>query len=154
MRLLETAQSYLNYGLSVLPAKRQNKCPAIKSWKAFQDRLPTATEVEAWFSNDHDAMCIVTGKASGNLEIIDFDHGGELFSAWSALIEESAKGLLDRLVIEQTPSGGWHAVYRCKTEVSGNLKLAQGERDGKLTTLIETRGNGGLFLCADRKSVV
>ena len=148
MILLETAQSYLASGLSVLPAKRLNKCPAIKSWKAFQDRLPTATEVEAWFSNEHDALCIVTGKASGNLEIIDFDHGGELFAAWSALVEESAKGLLDRLVIEQTPSGGWHAVYRCEAEVSGNLKLAQGERDGKLTTLIETRGNGGLFLCA------
>ena len=148
MRLLETAQSYLNYGLSVLPAKRQNKCPAIKSWKAFQDRLPSMTEVEAWFSNDHDALCIVTGKASGNLEIIDFDHGGELFSAWSALVEEAAKGLLDRLVIEQTPSGGWHAAYRCEAEVAGNLKLAQGERDGKLTTLIETRGSGGLFLCA------
>jgi len=148
MILLETAQSYLSSGLSVLPAKRQNKCPAIKSWKAFQDRLPTATEVEAWFSNDHDALCIVTGKASGNLEIIDFDHGGELFAAWSALVEENAPGVLDRLVIEQTPSGGWHAVYRCETEVAGNLKLSQGERDDKLTTLIETRGNGGLFLCA------
>jgi len=148
MILLETAQSYLASALSVLPAKHQNKCPAIKSWKAFQDRLPTATEVEAWFANDHDALCVVTGKASGNLEIIDFDHGGELFAAWSALVEENAPGVLDRLVIEQTPSGGWHAVYRCEAEVSGNLKLAQGERDGKLTTLIETRGNGGLFLCA------
>ena len=33
-------------------------------------------------------------------------------------------------------------------EVCGNIKLAQGEREGKLTTLIETRGNGGLILCA------
>ncbi len=148
MLLLETAQSYLNAGLSVLPARRLEKCPAVKSWKAYQDRLPTAAEVDAWFANEHAAVCIVTGKASGNLEIIDFDNGGELFSAWSALVEESVPGLLDRLVIEQTPSGGWHVVYRCETEVSGNLKLAQGTRNGKLTTLIETRGNGGLFLCA------
>jgi len=145
---LETTQSYLKSGLCVLPARRLDKCPAVKSWKAYQDRLPTKAEVDAWFANEHDAVCIVTGKASGNLEIIDFDNGGELFGAWSSLVEETASGLLDRLVIEQTPSGGWHVVYRCEAEVSGNLKLAQGQRNGKLTTLIETRGNGGLFLCA------
>lgn len=26
-------------------------------WKVYQERLPTATEVEAWFSNSHDALC-------------------------------------------------------------------------------------------------
>jgi hypothetical protein len=144
----ETAKTYLDSGLSVLPAKRELKCPAVKSWKAYQERLPTQQEVGAWFANKHDAVCIVTGKASGNLEIIDFDNGGELFDPWMDLVGESAKELIDSLVIEQTPSGGWHVVYRCKTEVSGNLKLAQGQRDGKLITLIETRGSGGLFLCA------
>ncbi|MDD5697374.1 MAG: bifunctional DNA primase/polymerase [Victivallaceae bacterium] len=145
---LETAKTYRDYGLSVLPAKRKEKCPALKSWKAYQERRPTEAEVNAWFSNAHEALCIVTGKASENLEIIDFDNGGELFDPWSNLVGDRAKPLLDRLVIEQTPSGGWHVIYRCDAEVSGNMKLAQGQRNGKLTTLIETRGAGGLFLCA------
>jgi hypothetical protein len=144
----ETAKTYLDYGLSVLPARRKDKCPAVRSWKAYQERLPTQSEVGAWFANAPDAVCIVTGMASGNLEIIDFDNGGELFEPWEKLVKESAKGLFDRLVIEQTPSGGWHAVYRCERAVDGNMKLAQGQRNGKLTTLIETRGHGGLFLCA------
>src|SRR5690606_26806762 len=38
--------------------------------------------------------------------------------------------------------------YRCQTSVCGNMKLAQRQRDGKIVTLIETRGEGGLFLCA------
>jgi hypothetical protein len=145
---IKTAKTYLDSGLSVLPARRNDKCPAVKSWKAYQERLPTPQEVSAWLANRHEAVCIVTGKASGNLEIIDFDNGGELFDSWSNLVEESSENLIDSLVIEQTPSGGWHVIYRCNSEVSGNLKLAQGQRNGKLTTLIETRGNGGLFLCA------
>lgn len=145
---LETAKTYRDYGLSVLPAKRKEKCPALKSWKAYQERRPTEAEVNAWFSNAHEAVCIVTGKASENLEIIDFDNGGELFDSWVNLVGDRSKPLLDQLVIEQTPSGGWHVIYRCDAEVSGNMKLAQGQRNGKLTTLIETRGAGGLFLCA------
>ena len=35
------------------------------------------------------------------------------------------RALLARLVIEQSPSGGWHVVYRCESPISGNLKLAQ-----------------------------
>ena len=56
--------------------------------------------------------------------------------------------LLARLVIEQTQSGGYHVAYRCQDEVYGNIRLAQGERNGKMMTLVETRGEGGLILCA------
>ena len=140
----EIAEEYRSCGLSVLPAVREKKCPAVGKWKTWQERLPTDVEVRAWFANRHDAICLVCGKVSGNLEVLDFDNHGELFSAWkdSIPVELAAK-----LVIEETPSGGFHAAYRCADEICGNLKLAQGERGGKVVTLIETRGNGGLFLC-------
>ena len=32
---------YLAAGLSVLPAKRESKRPAIGGWKTYQDRLPS-----------------------------------------------------------------------------------------------------------------
>ena len=136
---------YLQNGLSVLPAKRADKRPCIGSWKQYQQRLPTQTELEAWFSNPQDGICIITGHVSGNLEIIDFDNGGELFDAWYQLIPAD---LRNRLVIEQTPSGGWHVIYRCESAISGNMKLAQRKNNSKIHTLIETRGEGGLFLCA------
>ena len=140
-----TAMAYLAAGLSCLPAAKARKHPAIGSWKNWQTRLPTEVEVRAWFSNAHDAICVVAGSVSGNLECLDFDNGGELFAAW---IEKVDTGLLAQLVIEQTPSGGYHVCYRCEEPVEGNLKLARGIRDGKQKTLIETRGEGGLFLCA------
>ena len=140
-----TAMAYLAAGLSCLPATKARKHPAIGSWKNWQTRLPTEVEVRAWFSNPHDAVCVVAGAVSGNLECLDFDNGGELFAAW---IEKVDTGLLAKLVIEQTPSGGYHVCYRCESPVEGNLKLARGIRDGKQKTLIETRGEGGLFLCA------
>jgi len=178
---VETAQAFLSAGLSVLPAVLEKKCPAVKQWKAYQERPPTESEVKAWFSNRHDALCVVTGKASGNLEMIDFDNGGELFGAWRELVEKNMPGLTGRLVVERSKSWGRHVVYRCETGVSRNMKLAQRreaapekeinvysdghetfhlngkgysvrrDKDGKayiVLTLIETRGTGGIFLCA------
>ena len=56
---------------------------------------------------------------------------------------------LSRLVIEKSQRGGVHVVYRCAEPVCGHMKLAQRRGDdGKIQTLIETRGEGGLFLCA------
>ena len=140
-----TAMAYLAAGLSCLPAAKAKKRPAIGGWKTWQTRLPTKVEVKAWFSNPHDAICVVSGRVSGNLECMDFDQHGELFAAWMDKIDTE---LLSKLVIEQTPSGGYHVFYRSDEPVDGNLKLARGIRDGKEKTLIETRGEGGLFLCA------
>lgn len=142
---IETAKSYLSANLSCLPAARERKYPTVGSWKTWATRLPTHIEVEAWFANRHDALCIVAGAVSGNLECVDFDNGGELFQAWKDIVDP---GLFSALVIERTPSGGYHALYRCEGPVEGNLKLARAMREGKLKTLIETRGEGGLFLCA------
>ncbi|OHB48323.1 MAG: hypothetical protein A2Y10_02545 [Planctomycetes bacterium GWF2_41_51] len=77
-----------------------------------------------------------------------------------------------RLVIEKSQSGGRHVIYRCEEEICKSLKLAKRKitidtgdevilcgktfkpiqnKDGTwyiLPTYIETRGEGGLFLCA------
>ena len=171
MTTLETALSYLRAGLCVLPAILAEKRPALPVWRAYQERLPTEKEVAAWFARAG-ALCLVTGGVSGNLEMLDFDLGGEAFQAWSEHVKQADPALLDHLVIEQSPSGGSHVVYRCQSPVSGNMKLAQRRQpadgpdevtirgkalkprqdaDGRwhvLLTLIETRGEGGLFLCA------
>ena len=141
----EKAKAYLMAGLSVLPANKAQKRPCLPQWNEFQTRLPTEEEVRRWFAEPREAQCLVCGKVSGNLEVIDFDNHGELYSKWKDAIPVD---LLARLVIEQTQSGGYHVAYRCQDEVCGNIRLAQGERDGKMMTLVETRGEGGLILCA------
>jgi hypothetical protein len=168
------AARYLAAGLSVLPAVRsgEEKRVALASWKPYQSRLPDGDEIREWFDGNRGAVSIVCGRVSGNLEMIDFDLMGEAYGAWVAAVEAAAPGLVSRLVVESTPSGGRHVVYRCLTPVSGNLKLAQRriEADGPepvyvgtkactprldaagswhiVVTMVETRGEGGLFLCA------
>jgi hypothetical protein len=140
---IKTACTYIDAGLCVLPAIRTEKRPAIGKWKQFQQRIPTSAELSTWSWDD--GLCIICGKVSGNLEVIDFDGGGELLPAWLQSIPDD---LRNRLVIESTPSGGSHVIYQCNVPISGNLKLAQRKTDDTIQTLIETRGEGGLFLCA------
>jgi len=169
------AEACVAAGLCALPAVRRGdeKRVALSAWKPYQSRLPSSEEIESWFNESTGAMCLVCGDVSGNLEMIDFDLGGEAFEPWRDAVEAQAPGLIDRLVIETTPSGGRHVVYRCDSAVSGNAKLAQKHfvADGPEplvigtkeyaprrdpvsgnwsvpVTMIETRGRGGMFLCA------
>lgn len=168
------ARACVGAGLSALPAVRRGevKQATLGRWKTYQLRLPTDHELESWFGGNAAAMCLVCGAVSGNLEMIDFDHAGEAFEPWLKAVRTSIPEVLERLVIESTPSGGKHVMYRCETPVSGSTKLAQRRIDvdgpdhvvicGKrhvprqdsagvwhvIVTLIETRGEGGLFLCA------
>ena len=166
------ALRYRAAGLCVLPARVDQKRTTLSKWKPYQHQLPTVAEVERWFTETTDACCLLTGAVSGNLELLDFDCAGAAFTEWSQLVCDEAPELLDRLVIERSPSGGYHVVYRCSESVCGNIKLASCrehlpsgdpvERFGKtctprqdansqwhlVQTLIETRGEGGLFLCA------
>ena len=148
---IELAESYRKAGLAALPAAKAKKRPSIGGWKTWSKRLPTEMEIAAWFANNQDGICIVAGAVSGNLECIDFDAHGELYPAWK---EKVVPEVFARLVVERTPSGGLHVLYRCEEPVEGNRKLAQGMREGKKTTLVETRGEGGLFLCAPTEGYV
>jgi hypothetical protein len=164
------ALEYLAAGLSVLPARLDPKSPDLRAWKEYQQRLPTEEEVRVWFARDR-PLCLVTGAVSGNLEMIDFDCGAELYPTWLELVRSEAPELVSRLVIERSISGGRHVVYRSAGQVSENAKLAQrivptpdeqpvtlygkthrprkvDGRWGVLLTFIETRGEGGIFLCA------
>lgn len=168
--MIDTATAYLRAGLCVLPAILAEKRPALAGWKQYQRRLPTERQVSSWFAEDQ-PVCVLAGAVSANLEMIDFDHEGELFDRWRELVATESPALIERLIVERSQSGGRHAVYRCEAPVSGNRKLAQrtlvvpsaepvvisgkrlvprrvGERFEVTITLIETRGEGGLFLCA------
>ena len=75
--LKETALEYQAAGLCVLPAHSNRKCPALKGWGTYKDRLPTKHEVDAWFSNGVKRLCVVLGEVSGHAECLDFDCEGE-----------------------------------------------------------------------------
>lgn len=139
----DKAKEYLKAQLSVIPTK-EDKLPALPTWKPYQSQRIKEDEVETLFSGDNvKGLAIICGAISGGLEVIDVDtkHDttGSLWEELRALIEDNLPELYNRLVIAETKSGGYHIYYRCSS-IAGNLKLST-----KLNreVLIETRGEGG-----------
>lgn len=129
----------INYGLSVIPVDVKTKAPLLKTWKQYQKAICSESQYKKWQSG---AIAIICGKVSGNLEMLDFDNQAEFFDEWASYVSSE---ILNKLVIETSQSGGKHVIYRLAGAVLGNRKLAIGI-DNKVR--IETRGEGGYFICA------
>jgi hypothetical protein len=138
----KAAVELLPLGFSVIPTKPDKK--AAIPWKPFQEKGMSIPDVRKYFRNGC-RIAVVCGKVSGNLECMDFDKP-ELFKPFLETLEGLNPALAVKLVARKTPSGGYHLIYRCKSAIGGNAKLAMSS-DGK-DTWIETRGEGGYFLTA------
>ena len=131
----------LSLGYSVIPTNR-NKTPAIKSWKQYQNQAMSTKAGKQTFRNSC-SLALICGVVSGNLECLDFDKP-DLYQPFIDTLEGIDPELSASVVKIQTPSGGYHLIYRCQENVAGNQKLAMSD-NGK-ETWIETRGEGGYFL--------
>lgn len=166
---MAAAAAYLKAGLSVVPAFRDGdrKGVALPSWAEYQTRLPTEHEVRHWFADATRSVGIVCGAVSGGLLCLDFDCKGEAFERFAGALPSDLRA---KIVVERTPSGGYHVLVRGVAE--GNRKLARRrvecpdgsevllhgkkhvprrDRHGKwcvTLTLIETRGEGGMVITA------
>lgn len=142
------ANTYLDAGISILPVDIPSKRPLLKSWKDRQEKLPDLNSIQADFSKNGRGIGLVCGSVSGNLECLDFDQQAKQFMPWKKCVDAEAPGLVERLVMQNTQSGGCHVVYRCDDPVPGNLKLSC---DKSGSVLIETRGQGGYILAYPSK---
>ena len=71
--LLPIALRFLAQGISVVPtANDGSKRPAF-AWQGFQEHLPIADELLMWFKDGVDCIGVITGKVSGNLEMLELD---------------------------------------------------------------------------------
>lgn len=104
-------------GLKFMPV-RANKMPIVKGWQVSTDVHDLSK---------CDAVGLVCGSLSGNLEVIDVDQkyslDGELMNKYKSAIHAIDNTLLNKLTVQKTRGGGFHMLYRCST-ISGNLKLA------------------------------
>ncbi|WP_018135428.1 phage/plasmid primase, P4 family [Acaricomes phytoseiuli] len=147
---LDTALTLHKHGIAAIPvATDGTKRPAIP-WKRFQKDQPVLAELDSWFGQDGYGLGVITGKVSGNLEMLEIEaaaipHLTEL----AKLAHDTGLGpLWDRINtgwLEASPSGGIHWFYGTTEPVPGNTKLASTVTH---QTLAETRGEGGFVVIA------
>ena len=146
----DSAVAMLQAGFSVLPCNHHDKFhngddpkkPTVNSWTPYQKKPMVLAAAKKHFVNGV-SIGVICGKVSGNLECLDFDQP-DLYKPFMETLTSINPGLVAGLVKRQTPSGGYHLIYRGEAPVSGSQKLALTE-NGK-STLIETRGEGAYFL--------
>jgi hypothetical protein len=155
--LLPIALRFLAQGISVVPtANDGSKRPAF-AWQGFQEHLPIADELLSWFKDGVDGIGVITGKVSGNLEMLELE-GRAVAEKMHLDVAEIANnsGLgdlwqrLNQGYVELTPSGGLHWLYRVSDGIlPGNTKLARkpGENGG-VDVWAETRSEGGFTITA------
>lgn len=131
----DVALDYLRAGISIIPLRCDGSKAPFASWQTYQKQYATEDQVEQWFSR-RCAIGIICGEISGGLEVMDFDDGS-LFPAWF----EKVASIACRLPIVETPSDGYHVLYRCDA-IGHNAKIATDPKRQK-GTMIETRGEGG-----------
>lgn len=127
--LRQAASAYLRRGWSFIPLV--GKHPALKRWKEFQRRLPTAEEASAWFADRTHGVTgagIVTGKLSG-LVVVDCDTIEDA-AYWRDHFSSSPLAV-------QTGRGGLHVYYQAPENLNVGNRVKIHRRQ------IDLRGEGG-----------
>jgi hypothetical protein len=149
--MLRLALEAYDAGLCVVRAKADGSKRPDGQWRQYQAERPSREQVASWFKDGHPAMGTICGAVSGDLEMFELE--GRFVEKYTIsdfkqrMKDAGLELLLARLtngIITQSPSGGWHFLYRITDgQADGNTKLAG---TAESLTLIETRGEGGFVM--------
>lgn len=137
---LKTALALRAEGLACIPVGA-NKVPTIGSWREFMETLPSREQLEVWYANGA-GIAVVAGAVL----CVDVDEKyrvGLMVEFEDRVRRSGLSSVWDKCLIQSTPSGGYHLVFRSEGEPFRNMKLASKANN---EVLIETRGKGGYFL--------
>lgn len=127
---VQSVNELIKRGFNVIPIKPKSKEPALDSWKEFQYRRVTDSEIGAWWGMYPQlGVAVVTGSISGVFVLdVDTKNGGSVDG------REIPETLTAR-----TPSGGLHYYFRLpKGEV---IRCRNGVMPG-----LDIKGEGGYVL--------
>lgn len=104
------------------------KIPAV-NWRSYTDQAPTEQEYSAWNSKfANSGKAIICGKVSG---IFVLDDDGS---------EELKQYAIPRTVMQRTPRGGKHYLFKWTDELDGRVTTKAGILDKA-----DVRGHGGII---------
>jgi len=127
-----SAEEALIRGWSVIPV-RENKRPAIASWKEFQRTRPSVAQLREWARKLRPkAWAVITGAISGVI-VLDFD---------GATGSETLKlfGLSPHI---KTGNGGYHAYFEHPGFKVPTINGKSKEQLARLFPGLDVRGDGG-----------
>lgn len=123
----EWASMYRGCGLQVVPAHMPSqadwKFPKLTKWKTFQDELVPDPQFERWYGSQgeysrHGNMGLLTGRASGNVFVIDLDeykNNGAL-QWWRGALDVHNNGMEVETCEQMTGGGGRQLFYRARAD--------------------------------------
>jgi hypothetical protein len=136
MDIVKIAERYRDAGCSPIPLRRDSKIPALKGWQKHAEQPIEDFSVFA----STNGIGLVMGFDGMQCLDIDAKHfEGDEYNEFVQLLDDNAPGLIEKMVIQQTQSGGWHWIFKCSM-IAGNEKLAN-NKNGE--AIFETRGKGG-----------
>jgi hypothetical protein len=155
----DRAKSLLSAGFSVIVVD-EKKMPVHK-WKEFQQRQPTAKEIEDFMSRPSawrfgypcgygDLFCVDI-----DLKVLPMELRASMFDEFIKFVRDNIDGFDKKVAVHKTMNFGYHFSYRTKTDM-GNEKIAVPvnsgiKKDGAnvVQALIETRSHGGYAIFYD-----
>lgn len=151
-------------GLSVIPINHTTKKTTLATWKPYAQKAADLPLMQTW-SKTSKAYAIVCGPASGNVEMMDWDHANkatpkafdaeDFFGPWWD--ECGAEVEKYDLPVWKSGDRGYGLAYRCEV-IAGSQGLAYVEdtsAESGFSVVIETRGgwtdangvtHGGYFI--------
>jgi len=161
--LLQNALAWQAAGYTPVPTKTDGTKHPRVPWAKYNTAPATEGDVRRDFTGPTDGIGLVTGAASGNLEMLEVEARAiHLVAELATLMDDNGFGELWKRIntgyIEASPSGGIHWHYRISDgPAAGNTKLASrpatpdelaANPGEKRKVLIETRGAGGFTVIA------
>lgn len=135
MDIQKIAKKYADHGFSPIPLRRDSKVPALKGWQKHADE--PITNFDSF--RDTNGIGLVMGYDGIQCLDIDAKHfEADEYDDFVSLVESNKPDLMDKMIIQQTISGGYHWIFKC-SEIAGNEKLAKNAKG----VTFETRGRGG-----------
>ena len=133
-RATDLARRYWEAGINVVPLLSSAPLvPAINTWQHFFQRQATETALGRYATSDW-VVGIVTGRISGGLEVLDFEHQ-EDWQVFREQVDQRQPGLLEGLPLAASTAGVTHLYYRCNDPHTALLAVQPLPQDPTLPEL-------------------
>ncbi len=140
---------YLHNNYAVVMCDNNKR--AIQSWSENNYYKPYFEDV--WFNHKNGGQtALLCGERSDRIEILDFDlnniHDPIQFmdDFYTLVVKHLSQEFLNRMVIQQTPSGGYHLIYKIFSSNVDKREIICRAKNMKI--IVEAMGEGTYFIVA------